>query len=107
MPDIKITTLEEYILSHEELEKQRTKKDFKHDNLFYFADDLIKGRLDKHKESYVLYLRGVLCGQSKDKDLLTKTALDYYKSPNISVFRVPTNRENFRELKEIEKLTEL
>lgn len=59
------------------------------DNTEYFGKDLESGRLNAFRGSFVAYQKGVLCGQSKDRDLLFRSARACYGQSSLDVFQVP------------------
>ena len=63
-------------------------------NKFWFKSDFLRGELDKYKESFVVYHKGVLCGQGTKKKQLYDAASSYYGSSNLAIFSVPEDGEN-------------
>ncbi|MBI2110235.1 hypothetical protein HYT51_00440 [Candidatus Woesearchaeota archaeon] len=91
---ISIVTLENYLLSHNELAQQAERGDVAADNLLFFKLDLRHGKLDRYEEgSFVAYHKGVLCGQSFNRHNLVNTAIGYYGDSNLAVFRIPKKGE--------------
>jgi hypothetical protein len=56
--------------------------------------DLQTGELNRYRGTYVAYKEGILCGQSKDGELLHKEAIFNLCSPNLEIYNVPKNGEN-------------
>lgn len=81
----------EYILSHEELARQEVRGDVGLDNIPFFKMDFRRGTLDCYKGTAVAYHKGILCGQSENKEGLFEQAKSYYGSSNLAVFEVPNN----------------
>jgi len=86
---IQIIGFNEYILSHRELARQNSKGEFESDNILLFECDYKSGALNLYKGTFVLYHKGVLCGQSKDGELLIKKATSYYGASNLTAIHVP------------------
>jgi len=58
-----------------------------------FSLDLENGKLEHYRGTHVLYLRGVLCGQSRSCRDLYENALARYGSINFTIYQVP-EKEN-------------
>jgi len=84
-----IITLQEFLLSHEELAAMPDKGNSRDANKAGFLHDFSSGRLDRYKETFVAYQRGNLVGQSWDGKLLFKEATGYYGASSLTVFGVP------------------
>jgi hypothetical protein len=87
--DIQVIELSEYILSHEALTHQKNRGDSASANSISFKLDFMEGLLDHYKGTSVVYHKGVLCGQSANKNKLFKKATVYYGFSNLAVFDVP------------------
>ena len=81
----------EFLLSHDALAKQPDRGDDGSSNAPCFKEDYEQGKLNRYRGTYVAYHKGVLCGQSKEGDLLYKAATNYYGRSNLVVFEVPKN----------------
>ena len=88
----------EFLLGHGSLSKRSPNMkqiyDSYKDNLPNFAYDLVKGKLDNFLGSYVAYQKGILVGQSLDRNKLYTEASTYFGSSSLAVFRVPTDGGN-------------
>jgi hypothetical protein len=79
----------EYILNHGDLVHQRDRGDSASANIPCFKEDVLNGRLNNYKETFVAYQKGILCGQSKNQEELFKKATGYYGFSSLAVFMVP------------------
>ncbi len=96
MGRLQVIIHEEYILSNKDfkIEKcKREKEGIGTDNKMNFFIDLSIGNLARHQGTFVAYKDGVLCGQSRDRDKLLENASYEFFTPNLSLFKVPKNRE--------------
>lgn len=78
---------ERFILGHDVLSEIDSNPDMGPDE--QFTDDLIEGRLTRHRGTFVAYQKDVYCGQDPFIDLLTWVASAYYGSSNLTIFKVP------------------
>ncbi|UCD03781.1 MAG: hypothetical protein JSW73_04550 [Candidatus Woesearchaeota archaeon] len=92
MEELKRITHKEFLLSHEELAKQKGGNS-KTDNTIFFIAEFNKGDLDRYRGTFVAYQKGVLCGQSKYGIVLYNQAKSYYGGSSLSVLRVPKSGE--------------
>jgi hypothetical protein len=79
----------EFYFSHALLAMQPKRGDLPSDNTRSLLEDLTSGVLLGYEGSYVLYQKGVFCGQSRDWGELLITAQRYYGGSNLAVFKVP------------------
>ena len=93
MGEIQVVDLRDYILSHEELARQPIRGRGVLGNDVFFEMDARAGVLDRYKGSFVLYHKGVMCGQSNDGEVLFEEAGNYYGKSDLSVFKVPDTWE--------------
>ena len=95
---LQVITREEYVLSTEEFSRELREKfkkpNFNSDNRVNFLWDFGTGELNRYRGTYVVYKEGILCGQSKDKELLYRDAVFNLCSPDIDLYPVPKNGEN-------------
>ena len=99
---IQIVHSEEYILGYDALSAQPSRGDSGQDNVNFFEMDLRNGRLKKYTGSYVAYWKGVLCGQSRERDHLYNVVVSVHGRSNLAVFPVPENAEKQTVLKALE-----
>jgi hypothetical protein len=104
--ELSIIALNEYILNHGELAKQPNCGDNASSNLPAFIRDLSDNRLERYKGTFVLYWKGILCGQSEHPDLLYKQASDYYGKSHLACFFVPQHKSASHKLTLIDALGE-
>ena len=93
---LQILKREEYVLDYNEFlieKREKSRKDAILDNRLNFISDFEAGKLNRYVGTYVAYKDGVLCGQSKDEELLHREAGFNLCIP-IDIFNVPKNREN-------------
>lgn len=96
----------EYILSNEELSKHKNRAELETDNFRCFYKDLVSEDLISiYGGTFVAYQKGILCGQSKNRDLLKDIAKCYYGSSSLSVFLVPEEGASL-EIQNIQSLQE-
>ena len=84
--------LEEYILSHGDLAREPEGPNGLA-NAVCFMADLWRQRLEPYRGTFVAYHRGVLCGQSANRDVLWTEASAYYGSSTLAVLHVPVAGE--------------
>ncbi len=91
--EVKEVDLRNFILNHQALTTQSRRK---YDELLvgnypFFLTDLQSGRLNTYRGSFVVYHKGILCGQNDNSDasLLYERAYKYYGKSNLAVFYVP------------------
>ncbi len=82
----------EYLLRHGELTPAMPLWETRRDNAFYFARDVMAGKINYYEGTFVAYRRGALVGQSKNKRALYHKAREYYGTLNLTVFPVPTQK---------------
>ena len=95
---LNIFTGREYLLSHEQLARQSNSIVNALDNPTAFRSDFDKGQLNVYRQSFVAYQQGVLCGQSKNAELLFNKAREYYGGSNLAVFLVPDSRDDLEQI---------
>jgi len=78
---------EEYVLSYKDLKMERRVNGKERTDEEGFIADTKNLRLRRYKDSYVAYKRGLLCGQSLDKDVLLEDAVEEHCLP-VSIFKV-------------------
>jgi hypothetical protein len=102
-----ITTISEhdndarnFIMSHELFAKTPNRGATKKDNIPYFLHDLTSGALHNYAETFVLYHKGVLCGQGHNGEELLHNGQQYYGYSNLACFRVSGNNQVVRSPRE-------
>lgn len=95
---INILSPTEYILSHDDLASKSDRGDSPAANVPCFKNDILKGRLDNYKNTFVAYQKGILCGQSKDGKELYNFASSYYGFSSLAVFKVPNSKVELENL---------
>ncbi len=78
-----------YMLRHGSLSKQPYRGDSQKCNIPYFKEDLRAGKLERFKDQYVLYHKGVFCGAGNNDEVLYELASAYYGSSDLALFKVP------------------
>ena len=99
-----IDNLTEFVFEQNTLERliNASHKGFKNKDSFTSA--LKEGKLDAYTNTYVLYVNGLLTGQSKEKKLLEQAQETYYttnyqgQQSQINIYQVP-EMETIRALK--------
>ena len=81
--------LTEFILDHDGLAKQKIRAEELSDVKSFFKMDYRNGTLESYKGTFVLYWKGILCGQSANAERLLKKAQNYYGRSNLLLFEVP------------------
>jgi hypothetical protein len=86
----KISLLKEYVLSPEEISKYDRfgLSDFGENNFLNFKRDLLIHNLNFYKGTFVAYNKGILCGQSENRELLYQEASKLHGTENLAVFKV-------------------
>ncbi|MBI2102816.1 hypothetical protein HYT55_03180 [Candidatus Woesearchaeota archaeon] len=88
----------DYLLTHGALSKRPDRGKNEKVNIPCFREDLGRGLLSDYQGEWVVYHKGVLCGVSTDGKELYETAIEYYGSTNLAVFRVPRSGENLEKM---------
>ncbi len=93
---------EEYVLSSHEYKIRRffrVKEKKSLDNKSSFLEDLHNKKLDRYVnpavyiETFVLYKDGILCGQSKDREVLENEGKFALCEPNLAIYVIPANKQ--------------
>ncbi len=87
----------DYYLNHWELSLLPERGSCERDNIHSFCDDFRRGFLIGYDGTFVVYHKGVLCGQARDGDELLSVTQEYYGSSNLAVFRVPNATETIED----------
>lgn len=91
---LKIIKKEEYVLDSKEFlfEKSRKEQLENTNNDLSFRRDMEKGALERYAGTFVAYKEGVLCGQSKNEEILRENINFVLCTPNVSLYKVEINK---------------
>ena len=86
---LQIIEKEEYVLSLREFKHEKKSKETKDkDNNKAFMSDLEAGVLNRYSGGHVAYKDGILCGHSKDAELLRREVNFHLCCPNVNFYKV-------------------
>jgi len=88
---LNIISLDNFILSHEELAKQLERGIDPSANLHSFMADFNIRKLDRYFGAFVAYHKGIFAGQSTDRDTLYASFSAYHGDSSLAVFQVPNS----------------